>query len=78
MPFSEGLRVARNWPGARLLATEGLGHRRVVRDSRVVNEAMRSLVEGTGRVYRSEAEAVELDLWDREARSATPRRLRIA
>lgn len=71
VPFSEGRRVAENWPGARFLATEGLGHRRLVRDARVVNEAMRFLVEGTGRVYRSEAETVEFDLWHRHSRGAS-------
>ena len=69
VPFAEGRRVADNWPGARFLATEGLGHRRIVRDARVVGEAMRFLVEGTGLAYRSEAETVEFDLWHRHARS---------
>jgi pimeloyl-ACP methyl ester carboxylesterase len=69
VPFSEGRRVADNWPGARFLATEGLGHRRIVRDERVVGETMRFLAEGTGLLFRSEAETVEFDLWHRHTRS---------
>jgi pimeloyl-ACP methyl ester carboxylesterase len=30
VPWSEGERYARYWPGARLLSTQGLGHRRVL------------------------------------------------
>lgn len=31
-PFQDGQRYARHWPGASLLRTEGLGHRRILRD----------------------------------------------
>ena len=34
---ADGAAVAAAWPGARLLETEGLGHRRVLRDPAVVN-----------------------------------------
>lgn len=34
--FEHGRAIAEAWPGARLLATEGLGHRRLLRDPTVV------------------------------------------
>lgn len=39
VPWKHGLRVARAWPGARLLSTEGLGHGRILRDKSVVQAA---------------------------------------
>jgi pimeloyl-ACP methyl ester carboxylesterase len=36
-----GRAIADAWPGARLLETEGLGHRRVLRDPAVIDEAVR-------------------------------------
>jgi hypothetical protein len=39
MPWSHGATVARHWPGARLLSTHGLGHRRILADERVTNAA---------------------------------------
>jgi pimeloyl-ACP methyl ester carboxylesterase len=38
VPFSEGEVIANAWPGARVLATSGLGHRRILHDSGVVRE----------------------------------------
>ena len=38
-PWSGGARLAEIWPGARLVSTTGLGHRRVLRDARVIEEA---------------------------------------
>ncbi len=35
VPFRQGVRVARAWRGARLLATQGLGHGRILRDPQV-------------------------------------------
>jgi pimeloyl-ACP methyl ester carboxylesterase len=35
MPWTHGASVARHWPGARLLTTDGLGHRRIIADERV-------------------------------------------
>jgi pimeloyl-ACP methyl ester carboxylesterase len=35
-PWDGGSQLAALWPGARLLTTEGLGHRRILRDARVV------------------------------------------
>jgi pimeloyl-ACP methyl ester carboxylesterase len=36
-----GRAIADAWPGARLLQTEGLGHRRLLRDAGVIDEAVR-------------------------------------
>jgi pimeloyl-ACP methyl ester carboxylesterase len=37
-PFRDGERYARHWPGARFVATHGLGHRGALHDSAVINE----------------------------------------
>jgi pimeloyl-ACP methyl ester carboxylesterase len=37
---SSGLALARAWPDARLLRTEGLGHRAILRDSQVVQDVV--------------------------------------
>lgn len=36
--WSEGAALAEAWPDARLLTTEGLGHRRILRDEKVIEE----------------------------------------
>lgn len=46
--LSEGLRHVRNWPRSRLLETSGLGHRRVLEDSLVI-EAAADFVAGDAR-----------------------------
>jgi hypothetical protein len=35
VPWQKGVSFARDWPGARLVSTRGLGHRRVLQDERV-------------------------------------------
>ncbi|MFW2388303.1 MAG: alpha/beta fold hydrolase [Polyangiales bacterium] len=40
VPFEVGQSVARAWPGANLLATDGLGHQRILRDGAVTNVAV--------------------------------------
>lgn len=40
VPWSDGAAIASAWPGARLVTTTGLGHRRILRDERVVSEAV--------------------------------------
>ncbi|MBI4989386.1 MAG: alpha/beta fold hydrolase [Rhodocyclales bacterium] len=37
-PFRDGERYARHWPGARLVATQGLGHRGALHDAAVIHE----------------------------------------
>jgi pimeloyl-ACP methyl ester carboxylesterase len=39
MPWTHGDSVARHWPGAKLMSTEGLGHRRILSDERVTRAA---------------------------------------
>jgi pimeloyl-ACP methyl ester carboxylesterase len=36
VPFRDAERLSSRWPGARLLATDGLGHRRILKDDRVI------------------------------------------
>jgi len=48
-PFSGGEALARSWPGARLIATEGLGHTRILWDEKVVSAATGFLREGLQR-----------------------------
>lgn len=40
VPWSDGAAIAEAWPGARLVTTNGLGHRRILRDERVVSLAV--------------------------------------
>jgi len=40
VPWSNGAQIARAWPGARLVTTRGLGHKRIVHDPDVVAEAV--------------------------------------
>ena len=40
VPFSSGLAVARAWPDARLVRTDGLGHRAILKNSVVVQDAI--------------------------------------
>jgi len=53
-PFAGGVALAHAWPGARLVATEGLGHTRILRDESVVAQATEFLREA-----RAEAGAPE-------------------
>ena len=45
VPWQDGAIVARGWPGAVLSTTGGLGHRRILRDPRVVSAATAFLAE---------------------------------
>ncbi len=40
IPLSQGAKVARVWPGAKLLKTRGLGHTRILRDAEIVRAAV--------------------------------------
>jgi pimeloyl-ACP methyl ester carboxylesterase len=44
VPLAHGESFAAHWPGAKLLRTRGLGHRRLLRDADVVDAAVRHLV----------------------------------
>jgi len=39
VPWTQGQKFARHWPGARLLLTEGLGHGRILEDEEIVRAA---------------------------------------
>jgi pimeloyl-ACP methyl ester carboxylesterase len=43
--FASGLALARAWPGARLVRTQGLGHRAILRDAAVVRDAADFIAE---------------------------------
>jgi pimeloyl-ACP methyl ester carboxylesterase len=47
VPWSDGAAIAAAWPAARLVTTTALGHRRILRDERVVRDAV-SFVTGDG------------------------------
>jgi len=47
VPWQHGLVIARAWPGAELLLTDGLGHRRILRDPDVVAAAVAFLAART-------------------------------
>lgn len=40
VPWQEGEALAKAWPGARMLRTSGLGHRRILRDPQVITEVI--------------------------------------
>lgn len=44
VPFTDGEALAAAWPGAHFLATEGLGHRAVLRDEEVVRRVVEAVV----------------------------------
>ncbi|HEV8610635.1 MAG TPA: alpha/beta fold hydrolase, partial [Thermoanaerobaculia bacterium] len=45
VPLADGVSIAAAWPGARLVTTNGLGHRRIVHDRAVVLRAIAFLTE---------------------------------
>ncbi len=49
VPWQQGLAVARAWPGAEILVTEGLGHRRILRDPDAVAAAVAFLARQAAR-----------------------------
>ncbi|HEU4563065.1 MAG TPA: alpha/beta fold hydrolase [Gemmatimonadaceae bacterium] len=47
IPLSDASAVAHAWPGARLVATEGLGHRRILHDETVARHVARFVLHST-------------------------------
>lgn len=43
VPWAEGERYARTWPGARMISTRGRGHNRIADDPEVIADALRFL-----------------------------------
>lgn len=83
IPFADGAALAEGWPTARLLATQGLGHRRILRDAGVIAAVVAQARQwlprcgGCGRLAttagpepRCAGCAMADDLWDRDARWA--------
>lgn len=50
VPISDGAAIAAAWPGARLLATRGLGHRRILFDRGVLAQVASFVSDRVGRV----------------------------
>jgi pimeloyl-ACP methyl ester carboxylesterase len=84
VPWDDGADIAAAWVGSRLVSTEGLGHRRLLRDPGVVSEATTFVLDHLPRcecgrlascvedgTSRCESCALELHLWDREGRRVT-------
>ena len=44
-PWNEGAALAELWPGARMMSTEGLGHRRILREPAVIESAAKFVME---------------------------------
>ncbi len=64
VPLSDAQAIARAWPGARLLETHGLGHRRILRDPAVVE----AIVAFCATDHVPEQATVDALLWDRDGR----------
>jgi pimeloyl-ACP methyl ester carboxylesterase len=70
VPWSDGAAIAHAWPGARLVTTAGLGHRRILRDERVVSQAV-AFVKGEALAAASgSASTLEASLFFRDERDA--------
>lgn len=82
VPFDDGAALAAAWPGARLHATAGLGHRRILRDPGVLGAVAAFLSAelprcGCGRLAsrpgpspRCDGCEMASELWDRDGRAA--------
>jgi len=57
VPFAQGAALARAWPGARLLSTEGLGHGRIL-ESDVTTRAAADFIAGKSEVAGPAAPAL--------------------
>jgi pimeloyl-ACP methyl ester carboxylesterase len=64
VPFEHAETLASAWPGARLLSTDGLGHRRVLRDAEVVRRVLEFI--GPPRASVSLQDAIAGALVDRQ------------
>jgi pimeloyl-ACP methyl ester carboxylesterase len=70
VPIACGEAVVAAWPGAELVRTKGLGHRRILRDARVVTEAVRFLSRGMPVPCRCAQCELERELYDPALRRA--------
>jgi pimeloyl-ACP methyl ester carboxylesterase len=58
VPFTDAERLAAQWPNALLMATDGLGHRRILRDAKVIERAVKFVVERGGQLTSDTASRV--------------------
>ena len=65
--WQDGSAIASAWPNARLVTTQGLGHRGVTSDRAVVRQAL-NFVTGEQRVAAREYEQLEQEMFYREER----------
>lgn len=59
VPFSHGAAIAAAWPGAELLATQNLGHRRILSDADVIARSVRFLGPAAARCVGCGAASAE-------------------
>jgi pimeloyl-ACP methyl ester carboxylesterase len=52
VPFHDAERLAERWPGATLVATTGLGHRRILKDEAVIGRAVAFVAQAAGQRAR--------------------------
>lgn len=76
VPFSQGQAIAAAWPGAELLPTRGLGHRRILKDPELHAAILAFLAKGGsasaagGRIKAFTQRSLERELFCPELRSA--------
>lgn len=68
VPEVDGATIARSAPQGRLMATEGLGHYRILKDPTVIEEAVRFAIEGRSAPVGSFAATLDGELFFRENR----------
>ena len=75
VPPLHGRRLAATWPGAQLVSTDGLGHRRILRDPAVVAGAVQFVTAGAP-TSATDLRKAMLDAWVAEIESRAPGRRR--
>lgn len=79
VPWTDGEAIASAWPSARLLSTEGLGHRRILRDPGVIQEAVSFLQQAdlptAWPVHGEGLRSLEWHLFHRDLRMDGPKPL---
>jgi pimeloyl-ACP methyl ester carboxylesterase len=75
VPYHEGVATAATWPGARLLTTGGLGHRRILQEAEVVSAAVDFVTRGTAptELVLDEAARLERELSNPDLRRVSSR-----
>lgn len=67
VPWADGAALAAAWPGARLVTTTGLGHRRILREPSVVSAVVDFVGEGSEGGWNAAAR-LESEMFDRDLR----------